>query len=425
MRVRLVIAAILAAASIVPAWKIARSSVGLDFYQFWAGGQIARSAENLYSAETRTSAARTYLNRGFDEKSETFLTVAHMRPVFEFFSTPFLYTTFGAFPYRYEPALTTYRILVFAAFLAGVLLFARATNVPWAAALLIAAFGFVLFQPLQSELRVLNVNSLQLAAIGLAMWLTRERIAWRGIAAGALLVIVTAFKPNVALVLPLLLVWRFISKDRARLQWESIGAAAGGAFAVIISSVYFRDFGAWLEWLDAARNLAASVLSVEEGNVAPFATAGAYSFAIMGVLAALTAAALWIRRNSASADLAPLVAGLALLVHLISASLVWLHYLILALPSAIALIGDRTSKTRQALGILGLTLTGFDLWMHLFNIRSLQTQSRLFWLGLAVLFVASLWRLWDIRTAAPVPASTETDDRRRTRTGTRTPRTVR
>ena len=414
------VAFLVAAAALVYAWRQGRSAVGVDFYQFWAGSQIAREVDNLYAKETRASRYQPFTAEAWKRgESERMLVAARLRNEFEFFSTPFLYTTFAPLPDSYEPAFLAYRIVSLAALVGGVLLFARAAGLGWGWAALILAFALTLFQPVKADIRVGNVNHLQLFVIALAVWIARGEERWRAIATGALLALVTAFKPNLAPVLPLLLAYRWIARERTKLVWEAVGAAGGGVVAVLVSSIYFRGFDAWLEWLAAARTLAATVLPLSQGNVSPALRLGAGSYVVAIVLVAISCgAALWaVRRGRRlEAGAAPIVA-LALLIYLLSATLVWTHYLVLALPAAIVLIAEL--NWRRALGILGLTLVGLDLWMVL-GIRHERSTALVLWIGLAVLFIGCV-----IRTVWPYAPSYEANDSRPSPARPRSSRPVR
>ena len=400
------VAFVLAAAALVYAWRQGRSAVGVDFYQFWAGSQIARDVDDLYAQETRASQYRPFTEAAWNRgRSERMLVATRLRNEFEFFSTPFLYTTFAPLPDSYEPAFLIYRIVSLAALAGGVLLLARAAGLGWGPAALILAFVLTLFEPVKTDIRVGNVNHLQLFVIALAVWVARGEERWRAIATGALLALVTAFKPNLAPVLPLLLAYRLIARDRAKLVWEAIGGVGGAAVAVIVSSIYFRGFGAWLEWLAAARSLATTLLPLSQGNVTPvLRLANAYgagaTYIVAAVLAAIVIFAM-IRSRSGSALT---VVALALLIYLLSATLVWTHYLVLALPAAIALIAE--PNWRRALGILGLTLVGLDVWLFL-GVQHQRSTVLVVWTGLAVLFIGCV-----IRTLWPYAASYEANDRR-------------
>ncbi|HEX6160744.1 MAG TPA: hypothetical protein VF111_11300 [Thermoanaerobaculia bacterium] len=376
----------LALAAMAWAWYHTRASEGLDFYQFRAGGRLARqeSIQNLYSPLTRVH-AHDELMRGEALISEKLQRAASARAELELFSTPFLYATFGVFHHSYDDDLRAYRILSLIAFVAGVLLLARAARMRWVHALLLLAFLLLLFQPLKSELRVVNVNSLQLCAVGGAAYLLGGTARWKWLAGAALLGVVSAFKPNIAVVVPLLLAYRLIARDRLRFAYELAGAAAGGAFALLVGAMWFRSFGAWLQWFDAAKALASTPLPLESGNVAMFARHSLV--AAVALFVVILAAFFFGRRDEESIT----IIGAGLLVYLLAASLVWLHYLVLALPLAIALLADG-SNVRRAIGALALTLIGADIWTTLLTVETPKGEALVLWSGLALLLIAALWR---------------------------------
>lgn len=199
---RVIVALILAAGGLTYAWGLGSNAAGIDFYQFWAGAQVARRAGSaIYESETRQSAAEEYLQRAYTrEGSDRMLAAARARPKFEFFSTPFLYTCFGIFGgEEYDRDFLIYRVLCLAGTSAGVLLITRGVGLSPAVSLLLLAFLTTLFQPLRSDIRVGNVNQLQLLMAAGAIFLhSRSRFA-----TGALLGLAAAFKPNVILAIPL------------------------------------------------------------------------------------------------------------------------------------------------------------------------------------------------------------------------------
>ncbi|HEX8169703.1 MAG TPA: glycosyltransferase 87 family protein [Thermoanaerobaculia bacterium] len=409
----------IAAASLIVPWRAGRDAAGIDLFQFWAGAQLARDMPSLYAVETRVGQYAPFQQRAYErDHSERLLIAARLRGEFEFYSTPFLYTAFGVLPSRYDAALLVYRVLSLAAFAAGMLLLARAAGLGWTAAALLLAFAATLFEPLKSEMRVVNVNCVQLFVIALAVWLARDDERWKSIAAGALLALVTAFKPNLLFIVPLLLLARFAARDWARLINETLGAALGAIIAIVSSAVYFRGLHAWIEWIARARSLATALLPLREGNVAP-ALPLANAFGIRGTLlltiVLVIAAAVAIIRGRGNAS-PVLIAGVALLIYLLSATLVWLHYLVLALPVAIALVAD--VPLRRGLALFALTLVGLDLYLYVFRVRFETTQAALLWTGLALLFATSLWRL-SVRTVSPYAASEPADERSRRASPTR------
>lgn len=325
------------------AWQTASSSQGLDFYQFWIGGQEAPHERGaLWSPETAKRLGTTYYYRAVNGKSQRMYVVASGRRDLELFSTPFLYTCFGALPADYERAYLIWSILGLVSLVAAIAIMARALRWQAAAFLFFLAFVLLLFKPLTSELRVENVNEVQLLLVA-AYFVTPPAVR------GALLGIAIAFKPNAALALPLVAAFE-LAHDRRKLLPEMLGVAGGGAAAVAVSSAYFRSATVWIDWLHAARSLSQTVYGRETGNLAPALWLGRYTWVLAIVLTA-AAAFIVVRHREASAQLA---VSMGLVVYLLSAPLVWIHYLLLAIPLAMILLST-PSMVVKAISGLGLT----------------------------------------------------------------------
>jgi len=266
----IVAGALLVLACLRSAWNTASTSHGLDFYQFWIGGQEApHESDALWSGEASQRLGTKYYYRAVSGKSERMYVVAQGRRDLELFSTPFLYTCFGLLPADYDRAYLIWSILGLASLVAAIALIARALRWPLPAFLFFLAFVLLLFQPLTSELRVENVNELQLMIIA-AYFVTPPAIR------GAILGIAIALKPNVAIALPLVAAFD-IAHDRRKLLPEMLGVAAGGAAAVVVSSAYFRSATVWITWLRAARTLSQTIYARSTGNVAPALCLGRYA----------------------------------------------------------------------------------------------------------------------------------------------------
>jgi len=384
-RVLAVLAFVAAAAAVMVPWNMGKRAAGIDFFQFWAGAELLRRTDNLYAPEAQRSLYAPFVEQAFArDSSNQLLVAARTRNEFDFFSTPFLYSTFRLLPASYDRALFGYRVLSMAAFAGGLLLLARASRLSWIAAALVLLFALVLFEGTKSEVRVVNVNFVQVLMIGAGTWLACSRETWRSVAAGAVFALAAMFKPNVVLVLPLLFAHRLMTGERARLAREAAGAAAGIAIALVVSGPPI----AWFQWLTRVREVSA-VRPLSLGNVAPalplvsaFGTAAGY------VVAALLTGLVLVALRRAKSDQTPVIAGAAILVYLLSSTLVWLHYLVLALPAAIALIAKRPK-----LGAVALIFAGLDLFLYL-GVSYQKTQALILWIGLLLLFAGSLLVLW-------------------------------
>jgi hypothetical protein len=99
----------------------------------------------------------------------------HRRRRLDLVSSPFLFSTLRWVSADYERALTQYHAFVLLCFIAGVLLFCRAAGVPWWASLFLLAGLLLWYRGFEADLRVGNVNSIQLLALAVIVAVPRLR----------------------------------------------------------------------------------------------------------------------------------------------------------------------------------------------------------------------------------------------------------
>ena len=90
------------------------SKPAIDFYQFWVVGQEVATGQSgdVYSDLERRRIGRRYLNQARGADDPTRRKTAEHRAVLDTFSTPFLYTVFGALSSGdYARDLSRYRAL--------------------------------------------------------------------------------------------------------------------------------------------------------------------------------------------------------------------------------------------------------------------------------------------------------------------------
>ena len=300
--------------------------------------------------------------------------VASGRHDLELFSTPFLYTCFGALPADYERAYLIWSVLGLASLVAAIAIMARALRWRTAAFLLFLAFVLLLFRPLTSELAVENVNEVQLLIV--AMYFVqptrgarrparrRNRFqAERGSRAAA---------------------GRRV-RPRARTPQASAGDARrrgrrrrGGGRQQRVLPV-----GNGLDRLvHAARSLSQTVYGRETGNLAPALWLGRYAW-VLAIVLTVAAAFVVVRHGAASAELA---VSMGLVVYLLSEPLVWIHYLLLAIPLAMILLSTPSMAVKA---ISGLGLTFLAAASAAFTALGLLSLSIAATLGVADRFVTS------------------------------------
>jgi hypothetical protein len=255
----LVVALVLAAA-LAHAWDFARRFDAFDFYQFWVVGQAAAQpgTGDVWSQPERERlgregqhAALADLKERGESSAARHASAAMRRPVLETYSTPWLYTLFGAAASGdYERDLDRFQLASLVALAAGVWWMARAAGLTGASAALLIAFAAAWFAPALSDARVGNVNRLQLGLLGLYVALassSRGGVA-RDLAAGAVLGLGATFKPNLAFpLLTLGLGWVALGRWR-ELALRGAGVALGALVAFGLSSAWFGSARAWVRW---------------------------------------------------------------------------------------------------------------------------------------------------------------------------------
>src|SRR5262249_21165663 len=254
------------------AWTAPIRSAGVDFYQFWVGGQVLAQAQhpNLYSDDGRASLSAEFLQRARESASPRQKAVAEYRQTLETYSSPLLYSLFRwCSTGHYERDLDNYRLLLIASLVFSVVVFARLLGLSWEIALGAIAILSAWFAPFASELQVGNVNTLQLASLAVYAWV-RFRWRWqhRDLVAGAVLALSLAFKPNLIFVPALLAVYWLLHRQLRCLAQHATGGAAGGVLALVIGIAGSRDSHCWTDWLAAVRALPEDIIPVAYGNYA-------------------------------------------------------------------------------------------------------------------------------------------------------------
>lgn len=408
-----VAAAVAALIALVHFWRQHERAAGLDFYIYFVAGQLAGRADvdNIYAAEVQERVGEEYYERAQRSGSELRKYDAQRRRRLDNVSSPFLYTTMRRVSRDYERALTQYHVAVLVAFIGGTMLLCRwrgygvaglrgsdpalssrdpATpqprNLSWAATLFLIAGLLTFYRGFEADLRVGNVNSLQLFALGVAVWSPP-------VVAGAILGMLICFKPNLILVAVLLA----CAHEKTRLKREMLGGFIGALIAFAAAAISYGP-KSWLQWVTAANQFWHRLPSRGERNVAPFLELfhrhGEWlGYVIAAVLTIVVCIA--IRRSRQRDDV--LIAGLGIVIYLLSATVVWLHYMVLVLPLAIALMRHRVTAVIALLALAAIAEEPFE---YLTRVPVYPNDAKLIGPALVVLFVAGVWRLW---TAAAKP----------------------
>jgi len=270
-------------------------------------------------------------------------------------------------------------------FLWAVYTLARLLGFSRVQALLAAVLVGLTLEGEAEDLRMNNVNQIQLALLaGFLAFQSRSK-KWADLASGLILGIAIAFKPNLALV-PITVGMTWVGcRQFHKLGWACLGLGAGGAFAVGFSSIVLSA-ACWSNWLRTVgefvgdrpmepANLSLQILLTQKTgmNLTPHSLV-----AMLLLVAYLGLRPLWSRkdcqlpivfaRTFAATSLGPIL-------MLMSSRLVWTHYMILAIPGVLFLVRSSVARggLQRWLGVIAyLPLT---TGAHKYVVQQLQSWS--------------------------------------------------
>jgi hypothetical protein len=396
----IVLAVLFVAVGAVRAWTTWRHSAGIDFYQYWVVGKVLGRGDipSIYEHGTRAAIGQEFLKYALAGPSARQRAAARFRNVLEPMSTPFLFTALSPFALAaYDTSYDVFLALSLASLLAGAFVLCRMAGLAALDRLVVLALLVFVFEPVAADLRVGNVGELHLGMVALYVWLSAGTGTARQLVAGAVIAAATAFKPSLAAVAPLLLASWALDRRWRRIAAQGAGLVAGSVAALLLSAWLFGSLRAWTDWRTALGGL--SPMPIEAGNVSPLAIAERATGVGLGplpllLLGSAALAALWMRRRVVPPDAEPSVLGdlpvtaAGCLVFLLSSPLVWLHYLILALPAVVLLL--RARPTRQWLAVAGFAAVAMNPFTELLGDADAVVRGLVVVAGLILLFALVL-----------------------------------
>jgi hypothetical protein len=333
---------------------------GIDFYQFWVVGQAQERLhlDNIYSQQDRQQLADlgSGLLRSSSQRSKRLAgSVEFRQRTIETFSTPFLYATIHSFASnQYDRDYDYFLNICLAALMLSILAMGWLLCFSLAESLLFAAVVVLWCEPLTSDLRVGNVNQLQLA--GLALYLLsrcRPESMPMDVLGGLVLGLLVAFKPTLG-VIPILLALAWIIDHRWRTLWrQGIAAVIAMGAAFVVGCRFLNSWSAWSNWANALSDMEkVSDISVENWNISLIqvileATRGiagggvTLDLILLTLLLVLASVALHLTRPGTPSvvnfqqvwfERDFLVTALGGAVSILALRLVWIHYYILLIP---------------------------------------------------------------------------------------------
>lgn len=412
---------------------------GIDYYQFWVVGRARGRLhlDNIYSMSNRQRLAE--LGRELAESTPQPSTrlaecVKFRGSAIETFSTPFLYAVVGAFASgQYERDYDRFMRIGLVALLLSVIALGWLVRFSLVESLLFVAVLVLWSEPLASDLRVGNVNQLELAGVALYLGTRLRPGSLRmDLLGGAVLGLLVAFKPTLGVIPILLAVAWIIDRRGLTLRRQGIAAAVAAGLAFVAGCLFLNSWSAWWDWVRALPDLEKMCdLSVEIGNCslsqmileATGGQAGGGSglstiLLILGL--GLAGAALFRTRPGAPGaengrqvwfERDFVVTAVACALSVLALRLVWLHYYILLVPllfhvlrpgAGLSLDAPAGREPRSRSAIVGLVLAWLTLAIVLGGPLTFLIGSEAFrvstalsiaggW-GLVFLGLAGLWR---------------------------------
>jgi hypothetical protein len=282
-------------------------------------------------------------------------------------------------------------------------------------------FGFA-FTPIRGDVRVANVNQIQLAL--LAAFIVCASREWRA-AAGLALGLGVAIKPTLAPVVAALLIFGLADREYGRLARSLVGMFASLLAAAVTAAMYFGRATVWSDFLRSVPRTLDAGYQVANGNYGlaallptmtdlPLARILAVGFvAALVVVVMLTRSRTIARPRSSDWTLHEsfLVTGTGCALMLLTSQLAWLHYYALLIPIALYLLRPDADVASWSIATCAMALLT-ETAQHL---SSAVGEAVLANAATLLLFGAALRTTWSIRRARVLTADDEHPGPRRAR----------
>jgi len=198
---------------------------GVDFYQFWIVGKAIRQLDvkNIYSDADRKKAGSYYFQQfsyDYSQKvkqgiqiSDKQVKAANFRQELETYSTPFLYMVFYLSSFNsYDFDIQFYLTAALVLYVAAIILLCRLLGYQPQTILVLIPILTLFFRPFYSEIRVVNVNQIQLVALILFVCIQSRFSRLTNLAGGFVLGLAVMFKPNLIFVAVMLIISWIINR---------------------------------------------------------------------------------------------------------------------------------------------------------------------------------------------------------------------
>lgn len=269
--------------------------------------------------------------------------------------TPFIYALIGlSASGDYAKDRRNYIIICLICFMVSLLILCRLLKFSFIISLLMITFFVSAYAPIIADIKVGNVNQIQLFILTLFIWLTAK--SEHSLAAPVILGIGAMFKPTTAAVCLLSLLSPMIRREYRILIRRIFGIGIGAMLAFLISVIWFSSIRIWLHFFQSLPKTLNFSYPLAHGNFSftklIFDAFGKnMSLLVSGILIAAFSYAIWKSKNSDTDDRnlteGFVISGIGIAIPLLSAGLIWVHYYILLIPLILFMMRPVSEHTRQ------------------------------------------------------------------------------
>jgi hypothetical protein len=353
---------IVAGNAILVSWEVAKAVPAIDFFHYWAVALTVRrgDVENVYSPEGMRDMGSCFARLKDDpqtprkQRIATEFTLRINNGAVDAVATPFLFAVIGFFESgSYERDVLVYMFLCMLCYITAIITLCRMFQVPLHMTVIMLVLLTSWFGPYNSDIRVGNINQLQLALFVLVLWLQKRSFKYHDFISGTILGLAIMFKPNTGLALALIALSWLINRHIKKLVTLCAGMVCGMFIAYMAASFYFGSTACWTQWLGRVPELLQSSRIIE-GNIGLSKIiysllAIDLSLFIVIILVGIFTFITWQKAKKRIKSIYPegaqspeqlfiettAAVSLGLAFMLLSARLAWFHYYILVIPLAI------------------------------------------------------------------------------------------
>ncbi|MFC1621149.1 glycosyltransferase family 87 protein [Candidatus Omnitrophota bacterium] len=400
--------------SLIKVWNYGQLTPGIDFYKFWAVGRAIKSEQiNIYTDQARSKMGLDFLAKSHKDPGQgRFRWAAENCKNIATYSSPFFYSVFSVGSLLdYERDFRIYLLLRLFCAVFAIVVLCRLLRYSAAASMAFVIIFTAWFEPFLSDLRIANVNQIQLGLLALFLFI-QSRYKWRirDFLGGFILGLSLAFKPSVVFVLVMLSAFWLINGRFKKFLYQFAGIIASIICALTVSGILFGSIQPWSDWIAAMLSIRDTSIEVVDGNFS--LSMLVYEWFGVRISAYLTIffliiGILFIRLNKINkADpekdflAETLMVGMGCVIYLLSGKLVWLHYLILTIPMILFVLRPVTQGTfyRRAFGVAAIITIGLIPIQLLFGIKNPQFLAISASAGTLILFSLGLRELKAIKS---------------------------